>query len=123
MQYLSGGKMERDDAWLRPRLMVLTSDKGWPYSWKWKENKSARDCYVNCEVERVWRIVKGDLTEWFSPDAGDLLYIQAACVDWDVRDWEVDGCRLVPPLPAAALRCQENPSGCPLFWWKYEVSF
>ncbi|PWV05622.1 putative retrotransposon hot spot protein (RHS) [Trypanosoma cruzi] len=24
------------------------------------------DCYVNCEVDRVWQIVKGDLTEWFS---------------------------------------------------------
>ncbi|PWV04143.1 putative retrotransposon hot spot protein (RHS) [Trypanosoma cruzi] len=48
----------------RLRLMVLTSDKGWPYSWK--EEDSIRDCYVNCEVERVWKIVKGDLTEWFS---------------------------------------------------------
>ncbi|PWU89538.1 putative retrotransposon hot spot protein (RHS,) [Trypanosoma cruzi] len=47
--------------------MVLTSDKGWPYTWKWKENKSTHDCHVNCEVERVWRIVLGDLTEWFSP--------------------------------------------------------
>ncbi|RNC53803.1 putative retrotransposon hot spot (RHS) protein, partial [Trypanosoma cruzi] len=49
-----------------PSLMVLTSDKGWPYTWKWKENKSTRDCHVNCEVERVWQIAKGDLTEWFS---------------------------------------------------------
>ncbi|RNC41365.1 retrotransposon hot spot (RHS) protein [Trypanosoma cruzi] len=23
----------------RPRLMVLTSDRGWPYSWKWKEDE------------------------------------------------------------------------------------
>ncbi|EAN85427.1 retrotransposon hot spot (RHS) protein, putative, partial [Trypanosoma cruzi] len=43
----------------RPRLMVLTSDKGWPYSWR--ENKPIVDCYVNCEVERAWRIVKDDL--------------------------------------------------------------
>ncbi|RNC38779.1 retrotransposon hot spot (RHS) protein [Trypanosoma cruzi] len=46
------------------RLMVLTSDRGWPYSWGWI--KLIRDCHVNCEVERVWRIVKGDLTKWFS---------------------------------------------------------
>ncbi|KAF8284930.1 putative retrotransposon hot spot (RHS) protein [Trypanosoma cruzi] len=66
-----GGTLEKDDdveqsGAPRPRLMVLTSDKGWPYSWKWKENKSTRDCYVNWEVERVWQIVSGDLTEWFS---------------------------------------------------------
>ncbi|RNC61336.1 putative retrotransposon hot spot (RHS) protein [Trypanosoma cruzi] len=47
------------------RLMVLTSDKAWPYSWR-NERKSTRDCYVNCEVERVWQIVRNDLTEWFS---------------------------------------------------------
>ncbi|PWU85752.1 putative retrotransposon hot spot protein (RHS) [Trypanosoma cruzi] len=45
----------------RLRLMVLTSDKGWPYSWR--ENKPIVDCYVNCEVDRVWRIVKEDLEE------------------------------------------------------------
>ncbi|PWU85724.1 putative retrotransposon hot spot (RHS) protein [Trypanosoma cruzi] len=64
-----GGILEKDDSVEqsgapRPRLMVLTSDKGWPYSWI-LEN-STRDCYVNCEVERVWQIVKDDLTEWFS---------------------------------------------------------
>ncbi|PWV09276.1 putative retrotransposon hot spot (RHS) protein [Trypanosoma cruzi] len=48
----------------RHRLMVRTSDKGWPYSWK--EDESTRGCYVNCEVERVWQIVKGDLTAWSS---------------------------------------------------------
>ncbi|RNC47554.1 retrotransposon hot spot protein (RHS), partial [Trypanosoma cruzi] len=66
-----GLSLEKDDGVQqsgaeRLRLMVLTSDKGWPYSWKWKENKSTHDCYVNCEVERVWRIVLGDLTEWFN---------------------------------------------------------
>ncbi|PWU87363.1 putative retrotransposon hot spot protein (RHS) [Trypanosoma cruzi] len=40
----------------RPRLMVLTPDRGWPYSWK--EDESTRDCHVNCELERVWRIVR-----------------------------------------------------------------
>ncbi|EKG00507.1 retrotransposon hot spot (RHS) protein, putative, partial [Trypanosoma cruzi] len=57
----------------RSRLMVLTSDKGWPYSWNLKGVESIHDCYVNCEVEQVWRIVLGDLTEWSSPDAGDYF--------------------------------------------------
>ncbi|PWV10786.1 putative retrotransposon hot spot protein (RHS) [Trypanosoma cruzi] len=57
----------------RLRLMVLTSEKGWPYSWRWKENKSTRDCHVNCEVDRVWRTVKGDLTKWFSRRAKNKL--------------------------------------------------
>ncbi|EAN93710.1 putative retrotransposon hot spot (RHS) protein [Trypanosoma cruzi] len=48
----------------RPRLMVLTSEKAWPYSWV--GNRRIRDCYVNCEVDRVWQIVKGELTKWFS---------------------------------------------------------
>ncbi|RNC34699.1 retrotransposon hot spot (RHS) protein [Trypanosoma cruzi] len=48
----------------RPRLMVRTSDKGWPYSWK--EDGSTRVCHVNCEVERVWQIVRVDLTGWLS---------------------------------------------------------
>ncbi|PWV04258.1 putative retrotransposon hot spot protein (RHS) [Trypanosoma cruzi] len=66
-----GDSLEKDDGVQqsgapRPRLMVLTSEKGWTYSWKWKENNSTRDCHVNCEVDRVWQIVKGDLTEWFS---------------------------------------------------------
>ncbi|EAN82413.1 retrotransposon hot spot (RHS) protein, putative, partial [Trypanosoma cruzi] len=64
-----GPTLEKDDGAEEPgsprlRLMVLTSDKGWPYSWE--EEDSIRDCYVNCEVERVWKIVKGDLTELFS---------------------------------------------------------
>ncbi|PWV07093.1 putative retrotransposon hot spot (RHS) protein [Trypanosoma cruzi] len=62
--------LEKDDGVeepgaLRLRLMVLTSDRGWPYSWK--EEDSTHDCHVNCEVERAWRIVRNDLTEWFSP--------------------------------------------------------
>ncbi|KAF5217678.1 hypothetical protein ECC02_009453 [Trypanosoma cruzi] len=66
-----GYTLEKDDGVQqsgapRPRLMVLASDKGWPYSWKLEENKSTRDCYVNCEVERVWQTVRNDLTEWFS---------------------------------------------------------
>ncbi|PWU97224.1 putative retrotransposon hot spot protein (RHS) [Trypanosoma cruzi] len=55
----------------RPRLMVLTSEKGWPYSWR--ENKPIVDCYVNCEVERVWRIVKDDLKDSSSPEQRVLV--------------------------------------------------
>ncbi|PWU85352.1 putative retrotransposon hot spot protein (RHS) [Trypanosoma cruzi] len=71
-----GRTLEKDDGVQqsgtpRPRLMVLTSDKGWPYSWE--EDGSTRDCHVNCEVERVWQTVKKDLTAWFSPDAGDYF--------------------------------------------------
>ncbi|KAF8289996.1 putative retrotransposon hot spot (RHS) protein [Trypanosoma cruzi] len=62
-----GDTLENDDdvqqsGAARPRLMVLTSDKGWPYSWE--EDKPIVDCYVNCEVDRVWQIVKGDVTRW-----------------------------------------------------------
>ncbi|RNC51315.1 putative retrotransposon hot spot (RHS) protein, partial [Trypanosoma cruzi] len=49
----------------RLRLMVLTSDKGWPYSWNTIRD-SSKDLFVNCEVDRVWQIVKRDLTKWFS---------------------------------------------------------
>ncbi|PWV07087.1 putative retrotransposon hot spot (RHS) protein [Trypanosoma cruzi] len=48
-----------------PRLMVLASDKGWPYSWHMTQD-SSKDFFVNCEVERVWRIVRSDLAEWLS---------------------------------------------------------
>ncbi|RNC35671.1 putative retrotransposon hot spot (RHS) protein, partial [Trypanosoma cruzi] len=54
-----------------PRLMVLTSDKGWPYSWR--ENKPIVDCYVNCEVDRAWRIVKDDLKDSSSPEKRVLV--------------------------------------------------
>ncbi|PWV14019.1 putative retrotransposon hot spot (RHS) protein [Trypanosoma cruzi] len=74
-----GNTFEKDDGAQqsgapRLRLMVLTSDKAWPCTWNRKGVESTCDCYVNCEVERVWQIVKGDLTEWSSPDAGDRLY-------------------------------------------------
>ncbi|PWU90845.1 putative retrotransposon hot spot (RHS) protein [Trypanosoma cruzi] len=66
-----GDTLERNDGVqqsnaLRSRLMVLTSDKAWPCTWNRKGVKSARDCYVNSEVERVWQIVLGDLTKWSS---------------------------------------------------------
>ncbi|RNC32140.1 retrotransposon hot spot (RHS) protein, partial [Trypanosoma cruzi] len=63
-----GGTLEKDDGVQqsgtpRIRLMVFTSDKAWPYTWK--EDEFIRDCYVNCEVDRVCQIVLDDLTEWF----------------------------------------------------------
>ncbi|RNE97914.1 retrotransposon hot spot (RHS) protein, partial [Trypanosoma cruzi] len=69
-----GGTIEKDDGAQqsgaeRLRLMVLTSDKAWPYSWR-KEKHDIRDCYVDCEVERVWQIVKRDLTELFGTHKG-----------------------------------------------------
>ncbi|PWU86222.1 putative retrotransposon hot spot (RHS) protein [Trypanosoma cruzi] len=68
-----GRTLEKDDSVEqssaeRLRLMVLTSEKAWPYTWK--EVEFIRDCHVNCEVDRVWQIVKGDLNEWFSPHGG-----------------------------------------------------
>ncbi|PWU97387.1 putative retrotransposon hot spot protein (RHS) [Trypanosoma cruzi] len=45
--------------------MVLTSDKGWPYTLS-VLNGCGNDLCVNSEVERVWQIVKGGLTAWFS---------------------------------------------------------
>ncbi|RNF01727.1 retrotransposon hot spot (RHS) protein [Trypanosoma conorhini] len=42
--------------------MILTSEKGWPCTLA--QNRIAtKDCYVNSEVERVWRIVQGDLNQ------------------------------------------------------------
>ncbi|RNE95275.1 retrotransposon hot spot (RHS) protein, partial [Trypanosoma conorhini] len=43
----------------RPRLVILSSAKRWPYSLK--QGRAFADCYINREVERVWRVVKGDL--------------------------------------------------------------
>ncbi|RNC41641.1 retrotransposon hot spot (RHS) protein [Trypanosoma cruzi] len=70
-----GDTLEKDDSVEQSsaalfRQMVLTSEKGWPYTWNLKGAESACVCYVNCEVERVWQIVKGDLTEWFSSQRG-----------------------------------------------------
>ncbi|RNC40873.1 retrotransposon hot spot (RHS) protein [Trypanosoma cruzi] len=45
--------------------MVLTSEKGWPYSWNVLHG-AGNDLCVNCEVDRVWQIVERDLTKWFS---------------------------------------------------------
>ncbi|EAN84350.1 retrotransposon hot spot (RHS) protein, putative, partial [Trypanosoma cruzi] len=62
-----GRTLEKDDG-VEPsgaprlRLMVLTSERAWPHPCR----DASTDCYVNCEVDRVWQIVKGDLTELFS---------------------------------------------------------
>ncbi|KAF5214468.1 hypothetical protein ECC02_012928 [Trypanosoma cruzi] len=65
-----GDTLERNDGVqksgaARPRLVVLTSDKGWPYTWNLIQD-SSKDFFVNCEVDRVWQIVNRDLTKWFS---------------------------------------------------------
>ncbi|PWU86968.1 putative retrotransposon hot spot (RHS) protein [Trypanosoma cruzi] len=65
-----GRTLEKDDAVQQsgeatPVLMVLTSDKGWPYTMN-APHGAGNDLCVNCEVEREWRIVKRDLTKWFS---------------------------------------------------------
>ncbi|KAF5218159.1 hypothetical protein ECC02_008920 [Trypanosoma cruzi] len=52
-----------------PVLMVLTSEKGWPYSRNTIQDLP-KDIFVNCGVGRVWQIVKGDLTAWLSPHGG-----------------------------------------------------
>ncbi|EKG01070.1 retrotransposon hot spot (RHS) protein, putative, partial [Trypanosoma cruzi] len=69
--YKKGGYcLEKDDGVQQsgeatPVLMVLTSDKGWPYTLN-APHGAGNDLCVNSEVERVWRIVKRDLTKWFS---------------------------------------------------------
>ncbi|PWU86887.1 putative retrotransposon hot spot protein (RHS,) [Trypanosoma cruzi] len=41
----------------RSRLMVLSLEKGWPYSWHTIQDLR-KDVFVNCEVDRAWQIVK-----------------------------------------------------------------
>ncbi|RNC40242.1 putative retrotransposon hot spot (RHS) protein, partial [Trypanosoma cruzi] len=65
-----GRTLERNDGLQQsgevpPRLMVLASEKGWPYSWNVLHG-TGNDLCVNCEVERVWQIVLDDITKWFS---------------------------------------------------------
>ncbi|PWU85389.1 putative retrotransposon hot spot (RHS) protein [Trypanosoma cruzi] len=57
-----GETLEKDDgvqqsAAERLRLMVLTWDDGWPYTMNGLHG-AGNDLCVNCEVERVWQIVK-----------------------------------------------------------------
>ncbi|RNE95661.1 retrotransposon hot spot (RHS) protein [Trypanosoma rangeli] len=58
----------------RPRLMILSSEKRWPYSL----NHSVRitDCYINIEVHRVWKIVEGDLKGVFPPSRLNAPYMR-----------------------------------------------
>ncbi|EKF29755.1 retrotransposon hot spot (RHS) protein, putative [Trypanosoma cruzi marinkellei] len=65
-----GDTLEKDDGAEQsgaapPRLMVLTSDKGWPYTLN-APHGCGNDLCVNCEVDRVWQIVRKDIAEWFS---------------------------------------------------------
>ncbi|PWV04340.1 putative retrotransposon hot spot protein (RHS) [Trypanosoma cruzi] len=52
-----------------PVLMVLASEKGWPHSWNTIQDLP-KDVFVNREVDRVWRIVKGDVTAWSTHHGG-----------------------------------------------------
>ncbi|ESS55868.1 retrotransposon hot spot (RHS) protein [Trypanosoma cruzi Dm28c] len=52
-----------------PVLMVLALEKGWPYSWHTIQDLP-KNVFVNCEVDRVWQIVRNDLTALFSPHGG-----------------------------------------------------
>ncbi|PWU89954.1 putative retrotransposon hot spot (RHS) protein [Trypanosoma cruzi] len=66
----AGNTLEKNDGVRKsgeapPRLMVLTSDKGWPYTLNVLRG-AGNDFFINCEVDRVWQIIKDDLTEWFS---------------------------------------------------------
>ncbi|EKG00219.1 retrotransposon hot spot (RHS) protein, putative, partial [Trypanosoma cruzi] len=65
-----GDTLEKDDGVEQsgeapPVLMVLTSDKGWPYTMN-APYGCGNDLCVNYEVERVWQIVLDDLNKWFS---------------------------------------------------------
>ncbi|RNE97740.1 retrotransposon hot spot (RHS) protein [Trypanosoma conorhini] len=52
----------------RPRMMVLSSEKGWPYSLR--EGTALADCYVTAEAERVWKRLDVFLSMLFDPYTG-----------------------------------------------------
>ncbi|RNE95251.1 putative retrotransposon hot spot (RHS) protein, partial [Trypanosoma conorhini] len=52
----------------RPWLMVLSSEKGWPYSLQ--EGTALADCYVTAEAERVWKRLDGFLRMLFRHSTG-----------------------------------------------------
>ncbi|RNF01035.1 retrotransposon hot spot (RHS) protein, partial [Trypanosoma rangeli] len=58
----------------RPRLMILSSEKRWPYSLN--HAVPITDCYINIEVHRVWKIVEGDLKGVFPPPDTDAPYMR-----------------------------------------------
>ncbi|EAN89880.1 retrotransposon hot spot (RHS) protein, putative [Trypanosoma cruzi] len=79
-----GQTLEKDDGVQqsgtpRIRLMVLTSDKRWPYTMN-GPHRAGIDLCVNCEVERVWQIVERDLTKWFSNFDSTLNPSPVPCV-------------------------------------------
>ncbi|EKG02349.1 retrotransposon hot spot (RHS) protein, putative [Trypanosoma cruzi] len=69
-----GDAIEENDALQQigaapPVLMVLASEKGWPYSWHTIQDLP-KNVFVNCGVDRVWQIIRGEITAWFSPHGG-----------------------------------------------------
>ncbi|RNF00276.1 retrotransposon hot spot (RHS) protein [Trypanosoma conorhini] len=62
----------------RPRLMLLSSKHEWPYSLR--QGEDIADCYVNREVDRVWRIVQGDLEGEFGTDDLELFKVRRRLV-------------------------------------------
>ncbi|RNC34584.1 retrotransposon hot spot (RHS) protein [Trypanosoma cruzi] len=44
-----------------------------------RENKSTRDCLVNCEVERVWQIVRAISPSGSAVTAGPALRLSGVC--------------------------------------------
>ncbi|RNF04682.1 retrotransposon hot spot (RHS) protein [Trypanosoma conorhini] len=52
----------------RPRLMVLSSEKGWPYSLQ--DGTALADCFVTAEAERVWKRLNGFLRMLFRHSMG-----------------------------------------------------
>ncbi|PWV15234.1 putative retrotransposon hot spot protein (RHS) [Trypanosoma cruzi] len=100
-----------------PVLMVLASYKGWPYSWNTIQDLP-KDVFVNCEVERLWQIVKGDLTAWSSPHGGtDFTPKQRVLIGTPgIGKSVAAGSYLLYQL--LHYDAEENPSGIPLFWWR-----
>ncbi|ESS67189.1 retrotransposon hot spot (RHS) protein [Trypanosoma cruzi Dm28c] len=65
-----GNTLEKDDSVAQsgeapPVLMVLTSEKGWPYTLN-APHRAGNYFFIYCGVERVWQIIRNDLTKWFS---------------------------------------------------------
>ncbi|KEG05847.1 retrotransposon hot spot (RHS) protein, partial [Trypanosoma grayi] len=68
-------------------LMVLNSEEGWPYTWLMAE--ASCDCHIGRETERVWRIIKRDVDEWFACRGGCQIGRETERV-WRIIKRDVD---------------------------------